>query len=270
MSTLVLKLSDIFPKKKPIIGVIHLPPLPGSPSYENTSLNAIIKRAIKEGQSLEQGGVDGVIVENFWDSPFEKTVSDPITIASMTIITQKIREKLNIPVGVNLLRNSAIEAAAIAFTTGSKFIRVNVYVETVATDSGLIEPMAPLLLRYMKQRDISIGILADVHVKHGKVVGERDIIETAKDALTRGRATAVIITGKRTGDPPEENMLRSLKSANITPVIIGSGLKKDNLSLLEHADGAIVGTYFKEKGKIENPVNVERVRAFMEVVESYR
>ncbi len=270
MNTLVLRLSDIFHKRKPIIGVIHLPPLPGSPNYENTSLNSIIKRAINDGMALEQGGVDGVIVENFWDSPFEKTINDPVTIASMTLVTHKIREKLNIPVGVNLLRNSAIEAAAIASATNSKFIRVNVYVETVATDSGIIEPIAPILLRYMKQRNISLGILADVHVKHGKVIGERSIIETAKDALTRGGATAVIVTGKRTGEPPEDKVLKSFKSANVMPVIIGSGLKKENIGLLEYVNGAIVGTYFKEKGQIEQPVSVERVRDFMELVESFR
>ena len=263
------ELEEIFEVDKPIIGVVHLKPLPGSPNYEG-DLEAIINFALQEAKKLEEGGVDGIIVENFWDSPFKKVVRDPVTISAMTLIVKEVIRNSSIPIGVNLLRNSAIEAAAIASTAGAKFIRVNVYVETIATDSGIIEPAAPKLLDYMGKRKIKLGILADVNVKHGAPIVRREVKYVAREALERGQATAVIITGEKTGESPKEVTLRELRVDGIKPILIGSGLNLENVNLLKNADGAIVGTFFKKNGEIWREIDVSRVKKLMERVKQIR
>jgi len=255
----IYSLEEIFDveSKKPIIGVVHLPPLPGSPYYEG-KLDDIINRAIEDATNLEKGGVDGLIIENLFDAPFVKRVKNPLTLASFSIIAHRVAESVNIPVGINILRNSAIEAAAVASVIGAKFIRVNAYVETIASDSGIIEPAAPELLRFIRSHNINIGIFADVHVKHAEIIGKRPLEETIKDAIERGRASAVIITGTRTGSPPSsDDLIRAKKTG--ARVLIGSGLTLNNIKLINFADGAIIGTFFKEGGIISNRVDIKRV-----------
>ncbi|MGQ4891818.1 MAG: BtpA/SgcQ family protein [Candidatus Njordarchaeia archaeon] len=266
MSNLTYKLGEIFDVKKPIIGVVHLKPLPGSPNFMD-DLESNIEFAVSEAKKLEEGGIDGIIVENFWDSPFKKIVRDPLTISAMAIIVKEVVREVSVPVGVNVLRNSAIEAAAIAKNTGAKFIRVNVYVETIVTDSGLVEPAAPRLLDYMASRGIKLGVFADINVKHGVPIAKRETTYVAKDALERGHASALIITGKKTGEPPSVAELIDLRQSGIRPVLIGSGLNVGNINLLKNADGAIVGTYFKKEGRIENEIDVGRVRKLIESVD---
>ncbi len=269
MKKITIPIEEIFDKPKPIIGVVHLPPLPGSPNYSH-NFEDILETTVNEAKKLETGGVDGLIVENFWDSPFKKVVDDPLTLSAMTLIVKAVINEISIPVGVNLLRNSAIEGAAISHICGGKFIRVNVYVETIATDSGVIEPAAPTLMRYLSDKGIRLGILADVNVKHGAPIGTRNLIEVAFDALERGNASAIIITGERTGFAPDVETLLKLRESGVKPVFIGSGLGLNNIKILELADGAIVGTYFKKDGVIANEVDLKRVKLFMEKIKLLR
>ena len=265
----ILSMEEIFDISKPIIGVVHLKPLPGSPNY-NFDFEDVIDFALKDAKSLEDGGVDGLIVENFWDSPYHIRVRNPLTVAAMSLIVKEISKEVNIPIGVNVLRNSAIEAAAISYVSGATFIRVNVYNETIVTDSGIIQPIAPKLLRYISAHRIRIGVFADINVKHGAPLAPRDLIDVAHDALFRGKASAIIVTGKRTGVPPDASTLKALKNKNIKPVLIGSGLNLSNLDLLKFADGAIIGTYFKKDGVIQNQVDKKRVEKLMNKVKEFR
>jgi len=264
----ILKLNEIFDTEgKIIIGVVHLKPLPGSPMYSG-DINMVIEHAVKDARALEEGGVDGVIIENMGDRPFLPERASPETISAMTLVAKEVVNTISIPVGVNVLRNAAIEAAAIAHIVGGKFIRVNAYVEPIATDSGLIQPAAPQLLRYMKYLDAELGILADVHVKHATSLRNANIEDLIRDALERGYASGVVITGRRTGVPPDMDVLRSLKKMGLGPIIIGSGLREDNISLLQYADGAIVGTFFKRSNRLDEPVDLGRVREFINLVRS--
>ena len=140
------------------------------------------------------------------------------------------------------------------------------YIESMITDSGLIEPAAPILLRYLKRINAKIGILADINVKHAAPIANRDIVDLAHDAFSRGLATAIIITGERTGQPPNYELLKKLKEENISPVLIGSGLSIKTIDLLKYADGAIVGTYFKVDGIIRNQVDEKRVSHLINLV----
>jgi len=255
-----------FQKRPFIIGMIHLKPLLGSPKY--SGLNSVIELAIRDLKNLQEGGVDGVMVENFWDVPyFKDPSSNPETMASFARVICEIKKNVSVPVGINLLRNGCIGALSLAEAFELDFIRVNVLNEAYITDQGIIEGCAPYLMRFRNYLGSKVAVLADVHVKHSYPMLQRPVEESAVDAEERGMADAIIITGSRTGNPPSLEEVKAVKEKVKIPVLIGSGLTPDNAKvLLKHADGAIVGTYFKEKGKIENPVDPERVKKLMEII----
>ncbi len=237
-------------EKKAIIGVVHLKPLPGEP-LNTCSLEEILERALEDARSLESGGVDALIVENFGDAPFLKAV-EPHTIAFMTYIASEIKKEVSIPIGINVLRNDAKAALAIATAIRADFIRVNVHVGVYVAPEGILEGKAHETLRYRKILKSNVKIFADVHVKHAYPLGF-SIEEIAVEAVERGLADAVVVTGKRTGEETSLNDLKKVKDAVNVPVLAGSGLNADNIEkILKIADGAIVGTFFKNKrGEID-------------------
>ena len=129
---------NIFSPSKAFIGVVHLLPLPGSPRW-NGSIRDVIDRAEEEAKILEQGGVNGIIVENFGDVPFQTGRLDPETVAGMTVAVERVQRVVKAPLGINMLRNDALSALGIATVTGAKFIRVNVHYGVMAAEEGLIE-----------------------------------------------------------------------------------------------------------------------------------
>ncbi|RLE58009.1 MAG: hypothetical protein DRJ40_02050 [Thermoprotei archaeon] len=263
---------ELFHVEKPVIGVIHLPPLPGSSRYRGESVEGIVEFAVSEARKLVEGGVDGLIVENYGDYPFAKRCSSPLTIASMAVVVREVVKEVAVPVGVNLLRNSGPEALAIAYACGAKFIRVNAYTDVLATDQGILEPVAyeiEFLRSYL--RNCSVRVFADVHCKHGKPLYPESIEESALVAVSRGCADAVIVTGLRTGCEPSLDDVVRVRSVVSVPVIVGSGMRIDNVArFFRYVDGFIVGTYFKVDGVTTNPVDVERVRKFMNVIRDLR
>jgi len=266
-------LDEIFKATKPIIGMVHLPPLPGSPGYKNQRIDQILKAAVQEAKALEGGGVDGLIVENLGDAPYLKMNVGLETVSVMTLITSNVIEAVHIPVGVNILRNDVKAALAVAYVTGGGFIRANVFTDTVLTDQGIIEPSAPELLRYRRFLGAErVKVFADLHVKHGVLLSLKPIEQSAVDATHRGLADALIVTGIRTGIEPDlEDLTRVKRAVPDTPVLVGSGASRENIvKLLKHADGAIVGTYFKNDGITANRVDKVRVKSFMERVKELR
>jgi membrane complex biogenesis BtpA family protein len=264
---------EIFDVEKPIVGMIHLLPLPGSPRYDGRGLHRIVDRALRDAKALEAGGIDGLIIENFGDTPYLKVKVGPETISAMASITKEVIEVVEVPVGVNVLRNDAKAALAIAYAAGGKFIRVNVFTEAIVGDQGIIEACAPELIRYRRRLGAEeIEIFADVHVKHAALLTTRPIEESARDAAYRGLADALIVTGPRTGVEPElEDLMKVKRAVPDRPVLVGSGIDEENVArLLKHADGAIVGTSLKEGGIVDNPVDERRVKALMAAVEELR
>jgi len=264
---------ELFRVKKPIVGMVHLLPLPGSPRYEGLGLDRISERAVQDAKHLESGGVDGLTVENFGDAPYLKANVGPETISTMASIAKEVIDAVEVPVGINVLRNDAKAALAIAYAAGGKFIRVNVFTEAIVGDQGIIEACAPELIRYRRRLGAEeIKIFADVHVKHGALLIPRPIEESAMDAAYRGLADALIVTGPRTGvEPGLEDLMRVKKAVPDRPVLVGSGVSKGNVAkLLKHADGAIVGTSLKAGGVVDNPVDEKRVKALMAAVKGLR
>ncbi|MFN6565039.1 MAG: photosystem I biogenesis protein BtpA [Nostoc sp. ChiSLP01] len=260
-----MDLYQLFKTRSPIIGVVHLLPLPTSPRWGG-SLKAVIDRAEQEAAALASGGVDGMIVENFFDAPFTKNQVDPVVVSAMTMVVQRIQNLVTLPVGLNVLRNDAKSAMAIASCVQAQFIRVNVLTGVMATDQGLIEGEAHQLLRYRRELGSDVKILADVLVKHARPLSSPNLTVAVKDTIERGLADGVILSGWATGSPPNlEDLELACGAAAGTPVFIGSGANWENIdTLMQAADGVIVSSSLKRHGRIEQPIDPIRVSQFVE------
>ncbi|WRH67930.1 MAG: BtpA/SgcQ family protein [Planktothrix sp. GU0601_MAG3] len=260
-----MDLDQIFKTPNPIIGVVHLLPLPTSPRWGG-NLKTVIDRAEQEATALASGGVNGIIVENFFDAPFAKDQVDPAVVSAMTLIVQRIMNLVTLPIGINVLRNDAHSALAIAACTGAQFVRVNVLNGVMATDQGIIEGHAHEILRYRRELGSDVKILADVLVKHGRPLGSPNLTTAVQETIERALADGVILSGWSTGSPPNLEDLELARAAAMgTPVFIGSGASWENVgTLIQAADGVIVSSSLKRHGQIHQPIDPSRVGQFVE------
>lgn len=250
-----------------VVGVIHLPALPGTVLGGTAAdLAAILERAKRDADTYAIGGVDALIIENFGDIPFVRDRVSAYTVAAMTLASDLVRAETGLPVGVNVLRNDVESAVSIAAATGAAFVRANVYVGAAVTDQGLIEGRADQVQALIKQLGASVAVWADVDVKHAAQLAPRPIGELAADAVERGLARAVIVTGSGTGRPVGEGDLAAVRAAVPgTPIYIGSGARPETVAdLLRHADGVIAGTAMKVDSVVTNPVDLAQVRALVQ------
>jgi membrane complex biogenesis BtpA family protein len=264
----------IFGRRKVVIGVIHLKPLPGAPDYDGEPMQDLLDFALNEAARYAAGGVDGLIVENHGDIPFAKPDKlGPETVASMAVITDAVRRARGLPVGVNVLANGAIAALAVAKASGAAFIRVNQWANAYVANEGFIEGPAGDAARYRAWlHGRAIRIFADVHVKHGAhaVTADRSIQELARDNEFFD-ADVAIATGQRTGDAATAEELRTIAAGTALPVMVGSGVTPDNVGdILRIADGVIVASWLKQDGVWWNPVDPDRLRVFMQRVATVR
>ncbi len=259
-----------------LIGVVHLPALPGDPGYDGRSLDEIIEFAMTDAKTIVEGGISALIIENFGSAPFPKGTPDqpmpPHHLAIMSIVAHKIRKAYpDLAIGINCLRNDAQAAMGIAVAVGAQFIRVNVLSGAYVTDQGVIEGDAYGLLRYRQLLNANhIAILADVLVKHATPLAPLSATDATKDTLLRGHADAVIVTGSGTGEPVDRRTLEEVsRAADGKPVLLGSGTKAETLANYAcFIKGAIVGTALKVDGKVSNPVDVERVKRMVKSFDS--
>ena len=268
--------SSLLGTQKSIIGMVHLAPLPGAPGA-TTDLTAVCAAARRDAERLVAGGVDGLMIENYGDSPFYPDDVPKHTVATMTRVGTAVQEAVDYPIGVNVLRNDAEAALSVAAAVDADYIRVNVHTGLKATDQGLIEGMAHKTLRLREQLGVDCAILADLDVKHAAQIGSRrSIAAEFEDCVDRGHADGVIVSGAATGQRVDTEALNEALDARTagdysTPVFVGSGVTAESIDeLLGAADGAIVGTALKEAGQTTNPVMTERVEQFMDRVERVR
>jgi len=264
-------LVHIFGVEKPVIGMLHAPALPGAPGFEG-DWAGVRTRVLADAEALAEGGVDGFLLENFGDAPYYPRRVPPHPVAFLTVPGPALKPLLAKPPRINVLRNDARSALAIATAIGAEFVRVNVFMGARVTDQGVIEGVAHLLLRDRRMLGSSVRIFADVAVKHSAPLAPRDLAEEVLEAIERGRADAVILSGTMTGRETSLEHIRAAKAAaRETPVLVGSGVTAENVAhLLREADGVIVGTFFKQDGLVHRPVDRARVKAFMHLVHRLR
>jgi membrane complex biogenesis BtpA family protein len=254
-----------FLPRRAVVGMVHLLPLPGSPRAR--SLSEVLRRAKEDARALARGGVDGLLVENFGDAPFSPGPAEPHVVAAMATAGIAVREATGLPLGINVLRNDARGALAVAMAAGASFIRVNVHVGAAETDQGRIEGRAYETLRYRRTLGSPAAIFADVFVKHAWPAGGTSLERAARESAYRGLADVLLVTGTETGGPVDPERLGRVKRAvPDRPVYVASGISPENASLYPEADGFIVGTALKRGGKVENPVDPRRVQSLVRTI----
>lgn len=260
-------IARLFGRTGAIIGMVHLLPLPGAPGAR--PMDEVLERAIADARALVAGGVDGVMIENFGDTPFWKDAVPPVTIASMAVAVDAIRRRIGTtPVGVNVLRNDALAALGIAAATGAAFIRVNVLCGAMVTDQGLVEGRAAEVLRLRSALGLDgrVAIFADVLVKHASPMAPLSLRRAVMDTLGRGGADVVIVSGVATGAAAPLDALEEARSAaGQGALAVGSGVSVDTVAeVLRVADVAIVGTALKVGGDVRAPVDPSSVRTLVQ------
>lgn len=260
-----------FPVSHPVVGMIHLPPLPGA-AVGGPSMEETLAIAEADAEALRRAGVDGILVENFGDTPFYPDVVPPETVAAMTLAVDRVLRAVPLPVGINVLRNDAAAAMAVAAVTGAAFIRVNVHVGSAWTDQGALQGMAHRTVRMRKALGHRCAIIADVHVKHATPVPGETLESAARDTWHRGLADVLVVSGAGTGHATDPGRVaRVARAVPEAPVWIGSGASPETLAdLWPHAHGFIVGSALLEEGRAGGRVDTVRARRFMQVVQELR
>ena len=246
------------------IGMVHLGPLPGSPGYDG-NLAGVLESAGRDAAILTETGFDAIMIENFGDSPFFADDVPKITVAAMARAVGELRSLTELPLGVNILRNDALAALAVAATCGASFIRVNVLSGTMHTDQGTITGRAADLARMRATVAPHVEVYADVFVKHATPPPGTTITLAAADTYRRGGADALIISGTATGAPADLEQFARVRAAVPEALILaGSGASIETISgILEYADGAIVGTSIKVGGVTTAPVDRAKAASFI-------
>jgi uncharacterized protein len=229
---------------------------------------AVLAAARRDAAALAAGGVDAVLVENFGDAPFHPDAVPPETVAALCLAVAEVRRTIDLPVGVNVLRNDARAALGVAAAAGATFIRVNVHTGAMLTDQGWISGRAHETVRQRAVLAGDVAILADVLVKHAVAPAGLDVAAAAQDTWERGGADALIVTGSATGAAAEPARLRAVRAAVAdAPLLVGSGVTEANAAaMLELAAGAIIGSAFMTGGRAGAGVDPERVRRLMTAI----
>ncbi len=218
---------------------------------------------MRDATRLAEAGFDGVVVENLGDAPYFGDDVPDVTVASLAVAAYEVRRALprGALLGVNVLRNDALAALAIAAVADADLIRVNVLTGAMVTDQGLLQGRAAEVVRERRTLAPQARILADVRVKHAVPLAERPLADEVADLVERGGADALVVSGPRTGEPVDIERLRAVAAAaSGRPVLIGSGATAATVrDLLVHADGVIVGTALKRRHHLDP----ERVAAFV-------
>jgi uncharacterized protein len=246
-----------------VIGVIHLPPLPGSPR-PGPDRQALLDRALFDAEALAQGGAAGCVIENLGDAPFARDRVDPHVVAHMAVVASAVSQRFGgtLRIGINVLRNAALDALGVCSAVGADFIRVNVLSGAMVTDQGIIQGPARELMLYRRRLGLACHVAADVLVKHASPIGELSIEQAARDAYHRAGADMLIVTGAGTGLAADPARLEAARQAvPSAPLWLGSGLTPANAALYRpHCDAAIVGTWLHRDAQLHLPLQPDRVR----------
>jgi len=267
-----MKEINLFGIKKPVIGMIHIDALPGTPNYGG-DVKSIINKAKKEAEIYKDSGIDILMIENMHDAPYLKRKVGPEITSLMGVIGYEIKKSFSLPCGIQILAGANKGAIAAANSAGLDFIRAEGFIYAHVADEGIMESDAGELLRYRKMIGAeNVLNFTDIKKKHSShsITSDVDIIETARTAEFF-KSDGVVITGIATGKEADVEEVKQVKENINIPVMIGSGLTADNIeNYYSFADGFIVGSYFKRDGFWKNEIDPKRVIKFMKKVESLK
>ncbi len=257
-------INRLFEGQKAIIGMVHLLPLPGTPLYRG-NMSDIYSQALKDARTLEEGGVNALMIENFGDMPYKKTL-EMEQVASLAAVSAVIKQQTNLPVGIDAAFCDYKAALSVALAVQADFVRLAVFVDTVESFNGILEPCSADALFYRKLIGAEhVGILADVQVKHTHMLIPTISIEESAQVAVSCMADAIIVTGTHTGGETPLDTVKRVKAVVDCPVVIGSGVSSRNINeQLSIADGAIVGSSLKSTSDPSSPVDLAKVQSLVE------
>lgn len=261
-----------FRHPKPIIGMIHVGALPGTPASRQ-SMAELLATAVHEARLYREAGLDGAMLENMHDTPYLRGSVGPEIVAAMTLLAQAVKTESGLPTGIQILAGANLEALAVAHVAGLDFMRAEAFAFAHVADEGWLDACAGPLLRYRKQLGAErVQIWADIKKKHSAHVVTADVsLGATADTVEFMRGDAVIITGSVTGDPPQLADVAEAKAHCRLPILLGSGVNAANLATFyPTADGFIIGSAFKADGHWANPVDPARVEALLNVITKLR
>jgi membrane complex biogenesis BtpA family protein len=259
--------SNLFGREKLLIGMIHVPALPGCP-YNKLSPRQIIDKCIIEANVYKKTNIDSVMIENMHDAPYLKRKVGPEITSIMSILAYEIRKVFDTePVGVQILAGANKEALSVAYNSGLNYIRAEGFVFSHIGDEGVFESDAGELLRFRKNIGAdSVKIFTDIKKKHSAnfITNDVSIAEMAKNAEFFG-SDGIIVTGSSTGGEASIKEILEVKEATSLPVLVGSGVTYDNLeNYAPIGDSLIVGSYFKQMGYWKNELDEQKIKKFVE------
>ena len=250
-----MKIIDMMKNRHALIGMVHALPLPGTMNYGG-SMDGIIEKAVQDAQVLEKAGFDAVLVEPTLDCP-SGMPRGQLQLAAMSVICGAVRSAVSVPMGVSYYTEDCMDMFAIARACGADFVRVTTFVDTVIFPSGVSYPNAVRVWEVQRQENMrDIAVLADIQVKHGKLMYHDTRLEESAYFAQKQGADAVIVTGTVTGEETPVDTIRRVRRAVTVPVVVGSGVTAGNIrSQMCEADGFIIGSSIKEQGRLEAPVD---------------
>ncbi|KAH8302005.1 hypothetical protein KR044_001797 [Drosophila immigrans] len=271
------RFKQVFGKNKcKIIGMIHVKALPGTPRYAYKDWEKTIEKARQEAELYKKHQLDGVLIENMNDVPYVRNhMLGAETVACMTRLSQEVRSIIppETPCGIQVLACGNKHALAVAKASELQFIRAEGYVFGHIGDEGYTDSCAGELLRYRKKIDAEdVLVFTDLKKKHSShaITADVSLLETAHAAeffLT----DSIIITGSATGKAASDEDLDQLVGKLKVPLIIGSGVTKDNIGqYFNKADAVIIGSHFKKDGSWLEDIDESAVENFMRSVSELR
>lgn len=254
----------LFQERKPLIGMIHLPPLPDY--ADSPGIDSIVSSALEDLSTLAKAGFDGVLLENEFDRP-HRVKATPATVEAMTTVTRAaVACGSGLAVGCEILLHDPQASMRVARDSGADFIRSDYFVDRMSRpEYGEFEIDPAALIDYRRSIDAEhVAIFADIQVKYAAMLEQRSLTESASLASLHG-ADAVVVTGDASGDAPVPETVAEAAAGSTVPVLIGSGVDKDNAAaLLAAGEGAIVGTTLMRRRRVDRRAAEEliaRVRA---------
>lgn len=250
--------------KKFVIGMVHCLPLPGTTRYAG-DMQKIRSQAVQDAITLQEAGVDAVMVENMGDGPFAVKLDTAQRVA-LAVVTAAVREAVDIPVGIDAAFCDYEASLSIAHACGGSFVRIPVFADTVEFYGGIISPCARACMLYRKGLGAeNVMVLADIQVKHTNMLLPHVTIEASAHSAEACGADAIIVTGSAIGVETPIEMIRRVKKVSKLPVIAGSGVTAANVDeQLNIADGAVIGTSLKEGGILSNPISGKLVKQILD------
>lgn len=264
-------INELFGVEKPVIGMCHMLAMPGDPKFNATKgLDWVYDQARADMLALQDGGIDAIMFSNEFSLPYLTKV-ETITVASMAAIIGELKAEIKIPFGVNVLWDPSA-SLDLAMATGAQFVR-EIFTGVYASDFGLWNTNVGEIVRHQHRIGAEhVRLLFNIVPESAVYLGGRQIGDIARSTVFNNQPDALCVSGLTAGAETSAQTLKLVKEAvPDTPVFANTGVHLENVEeQLEIADGAVIGTAFKQESNTWNPIDVDRVEALMKKVKSLR